>query len=251
MIRIKNWSGRNSNNILQVAHAISFALKFNHNEIICPPHEYLLTNKIDNIPNKLVVENTFGGKFAKDLELRDISFDRKLLNRFYKRKIDDKITHQDELVIHIRSGDVFSKNPHRGWVQPPFCFYKEVIDSRNWKSIYIICEDEKSPILSKILKYNEKIIFKIQNLDEDISYILGAKNICFGFGTFVPALLLMNNCVQELFYPEYCFRYPLNILEKNIKHNTYKLFDYIKVGDWANTEKQRKIMLDFDKIKKS
>ena len=160
---------------------------------------------------------------------------------------DNLILSNNELVIHIRSGDVYSDNPNSGWVQPPLSFYKKVIDSYNWRQIYIICEDTKSPILNHLVKLYPNIIFKQQSLEEDIQYVINCQNICFGYGSFVPALLLLNDNIDTIFYPEYCYRGILDLCayKKSVK---YQLNNYINVGEWKNTKEQKDCMLQYEGV---
>jgi hypothetical protein len=37
------------------------------------------------------------------------------------------ITHNKDLYIHLRGGDIFALNPHRPYAQPPLCFYKNIL----------------------------------------------------------------------------------------------------------------------------
>ena len=54
--------------------------------------------------------------------------------------------------IYIRSGDIFSgSHPHRDYVQPPFCFYRNVLDNYKYKITYIISENKNNPVIEKIL----------------------------------------------------------------------------------------------------
>ena len=71
----------------------------------------------------------------------------------------------NDLYIHIRNGDVY-KNPLLGrfYAQPPLCFYKKVIESKTFNSIFIVAEDDDYPIIKKLLeefknvKYNRDSI---------------------------------------------------------------------------------------------
>lgn len=41
-------------------------------------------------------------------------------------------TNKDELYIYIRSGDIFII-PHPRYVQPPFCYYKKILNDYEFK----------------------------------------------------------------------------------------------------------------------
>jgi hypothetical protein len=44
----------------------------------------------------------------------------------------------DDLVINIRSGDVFVNRINRNYGQPPLCFYQKIIDDNKFKNIYLM-----------------------------------------------------------------------------------------------------------------
>lgn len=264
-IHITSWSGRLGNNISQLVNTIIFADYFNINKINYPSHYFFKGNHIlINLNNKNSNKN-----YIKNKEYHDIFFSRKKICEkfeineeiFDNTEIDiysilknivninssvfDLNLTSNDLIIHIRSGDVYSNNPHPGWVQPPLSFYNKVINDREWRKIYLICEDDKSPIIKPLLKKYKNIIFKLQPLDIDILYIFQCKNICFGMGSFVPALLLFNQELNTIYYPSYCYRPLIDILKyKNKK--VYELNEYIQKGEWKNTNEQRNIMLEYE-----
>jgi len=257
-INIIKWNGRLGNNISQIINAIYVARHYNINKVIFPKHNVFKNNFINlNINNKTPInKKNYNDKFFSRKKICD-KYDIDL--SIFEKKIDNitqilkniividsskiNLTNND-LVIHIRSGDVYNSNPHHGWVQPPLIFYEKIINKKKWDKIIIICEDKKSPVIKPLLcKYNN-IIFKVQLLEEDIKYIISCKNICFGMGSFIPSLLLLNENLINIYYPEYCYRYLLDLVSCNTKH-VYKLENYIKCSEWKNTKEQIKIMLTY------
>lgn len=254
-IKIKSWYGRLGNNITQLVNAIYLGLYLKE-DFIYYPHHNLFKNKPikisdtsykqqvyehrffnrDKVCSSFNIDNTLFDKYKEDI--------KKLLKEAIEFKnINNNITEND-LVIHIRSGDVYNKTPHPGWIQPPLHFYEKVINSKKWEKIYLICEDTNSPVISPLLNKYNNIHFKIQPLIEDIKYIIGCKNICFGMGSFIPALLLFNNKIHNMYYPRYCYRYLLDITSY-INKIEYNLPNYIKKGEWKNTKEQILVMLKY------
>ena len=45
---------------------------------------------------------------------------------------------ENELVIHIRSGDIFKKTINNMYLQPPLCFYRKIINENDFDKIYIL-----------------------------------------------------------------------------------------------------------------
>ena len=99
------------------------------------------------------------------------------LNNIFKVKSNLEFNEND-LLIHIRSGDIFSRNPHPGFVPPNFSFYKNIITSRDWNNVYLLAEDTINPVINKLIR-EFNVIFKLQSLEEDISMIIKCKKYLF------------------------------------------------------------------------
>jgi len=250
MIIISNWRGRLGNNITQIINCLGIALYYKC-DISLPNHSIIKKNKI-TIPdskNHVRLKDDF---FSRKKIIEKYKVDEKIFNKkeiisIIRREkildIDDMKLGNNDLVIHIRSGDIMSSNPHKGWVQPPLYFYKKILEQKKWDKIIIISEDRKNPVTNKLLDEYPNISFKINSLKEDIHYILNAKNICFGFGSFVPSLLIFNEEVKNIYYPKYCYRYLLDYYRG--ESNVIDLPNYIKVGEWKANESQKKFMINY------
>ena len=66
---------------------------------------------------------------------------------------------KNDLVIHIRSGDIFINRINRLYAQPPLCFYQRIIKKNKFENIYIISNGDENPVISEILKWNSSIKF--------------------------------------------------------------------------------------------
>ena len=110
-----------------------------------------------------------------------------------------------ELVIHIRSGDIFkARAVHKNYGQPPLSFYILTISTINPSSITIIFEDYANPVINLLTSYIRSIgcnlkLNKSNSLREDVSCILNAKSVIFGNGTFVPGILLGSNSIESIY----------------------------------------------------
>jgi len=109
------------------------------------------------------------------------------------------------LVIHIRSGDIMKEGCHGFYVQPPYNFYKKVIDENNYKKIIIVTEpDKKNPAIQMIQDNYPNVVIQTTNLYDDVSIILSAKNfLCNSQGTFGHMLALMSTNIKKLYIPYY------------------------------------------------
>jgi len=263
MLVIDNWYGRLGNNITQIVNSILICMIKDLNYIKFKNHKYFNKNSIiiNNKNDDINHEKDISQFFSKNELLNKYNID--LLNKLnykneYKKIIKKKLKEifiiesnnkldDNDLTIHIRSGDIFSSNPHNGHVQPPLQFYIKIINSKKWNNIYLISEDLKNPCTKQLLNMYENIIYKKNNLKTDIQIILNSTNIVFGFGSFIPALLLLNQFCKNIYYPKYCERYLLYYLNDEVDEHIYSIQNYIKVGEWNNTFAQRERMANLDK----
>ena len=249
---IDSWFGRLGNNILQILRCIHYAKRYKFNIIHLPQSTILSTRKIilNNKDKPEIISNTFFN--IKNMGVPDPS--PKLMKSYFqtyikpiirinlKKKQSSNILH-----IHIRSGDIFSRNGgHSYYVQPPVQYYKKIIESRNWENIVVVYEDDKNPCVNSLknLKFNN-MRFQSSSLINDVEELCCSSNLAIGFGTFGFLIYLINDKLQNLYIPSYV----LNELPEGewgeIILNVIDLPNYIKCGDWKNTEEQRNIMINY------
>jgi hypothetical protein len=261
-ILIRSWYGRLGNNIIQVLNALLIALYYNYN-IILPRHRYfnnkylILNDKIKIKDGKITNKDNFFFKYEipnidikvfdenheKALEiLRSCFIIRERFNRFNPSTNNIKLNEND-LLIHMRSGDIFSNNPHPNYIIPPLSYYVKIIEETQFNNIYMISEDRKNPCINELLNLYPQIIFKIQSLNDDIKLILSAYNIITSFGTFVPALLSISTNIKNIYKVSYD---NTNTLLKNVNIHETDLTEYHKlIKPWRNTTKQRNLMVNY------
>jgi len=257
-IIIRAWEGRLGNQIIQIQNAIQVALYFDHNVLIMPHNEFLLNNKLilsKNHKNNYITFTTPHNFFVKfDLKTQ-LCFDKNIDKTiFIMRKLftltqkNIKPFDNNCVVIHLRSGDLFKKYLGQGtekYVCPPFIFYENILKEKNFKTIYLICQDNKHPLLKLFIQKYPNIIFNVQSLKKDIDIILRAQNIILSIGTFVSSLLLFSDHIREV----YGTKYHINKINKKfikckIHKYDYKLY-YNQQGSWLNTISQRKRMIEW------
>ena len=87
--------------------------------------------------------------------------------------------------------------------------------------------------------------FQSSSLINDVEELCCSSNLAIGFGTFGFLIYLINDKLQNLYIPSYV----LNELPEGewgeITLNVIDLPNYIKCGDWKNTEEQRNIMINY------
>ena len=169
---------------------------------------------------------------------------QKYIKPIFKIQIETNNDVNDKKIyIHFRGGDIFSSNPHKAYVQPPLSYYKNIIN--DYDSIKLVCEDKKNPCINELLK-QENVEYISNTLEKDLSILSNVSNLIIGFGTFGFLLYLMNPCLKNLYIPYFFINeLPRGEWGNDIKVHVINLPNYIKVGEWKNSEEQRKLMLEY------
>jgi hypothetical protein len=185
-------------------------------------NKYNLTIEVLKSSKKINLKNTlsfyFPNAYYNFLEIRPE-------NKFYifKKEILRNIpfikTKKNELYIHIRSGDIFFK-PHRSYSQPPFCFYKAIINKNNFNKIYIISQDNLNPNINKLIEEFPNIIFKNNTVELDLAYLAYSYNIVGSISYFLNEIIKLNDNLIN-----YC-EYNIYRLKEKIFHFHHLLYNY-------------------------
>jgi len=243
MIILNSFTGRLGNNIMQLSNIIDIAIAYKHNIKInvnklnffdlSVIEEYF--NKYNNSEIITDINNFFyTGRlpFPNDIFKQNIEERNKILQKAFLINNINKLSEND-LVIHIRSGDTFNSNPHSEYVPPPLSYYTKEIDKYKYEKIHIICEDTINPVTNELLKLYKNAVYEKNTLEKDIRIILGATNIIYSVGTFIPALMLLSNN-NKYIYGKAC-------------SNIEDLKEYYKImKPWKNTIEQRNYILTYD-----
>ena len=238
MIVLNNLCGRLGNNIQQLCNIIDIAITYKHNLKLTVKINFFDLSVIENYFNKynnseIITENKthFFNKnilpFPNDIFGKNVKERNKILQNAFLIKNNNKLNEND-IVIHIRSGDTFSSNPHPSYVPPPLSYYIKEIDKCKYEKIHIICQDTKNPVVNELLKLYKNAVYEKNTLEKDIIIILGATNIIFSVGTFIPSLMLLSKNIKNLYG------------KKELK-------EYYKImKPWKNTIVQRNYILTYD-----
>ena len=241
MIILKRWYGRLGNNIIQLSNAIHIAIAFKHNIKINVQHRFFDFSVIEKYFNKynnseIITDNlNFFDRnklpFENAIFKQNIEEKNKILQKAFLINNIHKLP-ENELVIHIRSGDIFSSKPHPGYVPPPLSYYTKEIDKCKYEKIHIICEDTINPVVNKLRKLYKNAVYNKNTLEKDIRIILGYTNILYSMGSFIPSLILFSNNNKYL---------------HDTANNNGKLKEYYKImKPWYNTIEQRNYILTYD-----
>ena len=171
------------------------------------------------------------------------------INNVFKNTIYQNINFKDlinipddQLVIHIRSGDIFTFDK-TNYLQNPIVYYLDLIKKFN-KTIIVTDSANNSsdkftenPVI-KSLKKLDNVEIQSNGFVKDFNTLLSAPNLASsGVGTFVIAAALMSHRLKNFYCSDLYFRHHLNPgMLKNIPVTTYTFKNYKKIGSiWRNS----------------
>lgn len=162
---------------------------------------------------------------------------------------------ENSLTIHLRSGDIFEKDIHSGYGQPPLAFYLQSIRHFKPDFVVLVYENESNPVIPALIKYlkEKPLSFRVQSskiLRDDISVLINATSLVIGNGTFANGVIAFSENLRRV----YTFNSPL---DRGYQGGNFKV-ENIVIGDnngqykkmilsnnWHNTPEQRQLMLSY------
>ena len=252
---ISNWYGRLGNNLYQLQNCILISLFYKYN-IIIPKHKYCTSTILNLFPN--CTTNHINGTFyyrsklnmyQEDCFSKNILEMRKVLKNITNFEFSTEQLEIENVVIHIRSGDIFKTNGknHPGYIVPPMSYYTHILNKNKYKKIYIVAENSKNPCIDELLKLYDNAVFKKQNLTDDIKLICSAQNLICSFGSFVPNILQLTEHKINVYVASHDFlhMFPFDKKELNIEIincDAYKNH----IGKWVNSLEQIESLMNYN-----
>lgn len=256
---IPRWFGRLGNNIQQISNAIYFCRK---NGISFSSPESVYLDAIDHTfgNNQFKIKegsnNWFyfynGPDTDFEVDIDDLNSQRKSICEEYvlpalKINHTDLNTPIEDLVIHIRSGDIYSRWPATH-TQNPLAYYIQLYLMYSGK-IIIVAEDNHNPIVH----FLNGICSDIRILDEMESYtlLLRAKNLATsGAGSFAISSAFCSPNLENLYCTDLylenslnptMLKEQLNVLMADVSGNKY-----FKVGEWNTAQHDINKILNYE-----
>lgn len=234
---INSWFGRTGNNIISIINALFIAVFYNYN-LSFPKHSLFNTTIITfdscntNVKNHDDTNNFFYKQKLKNID-KYLFNDNLIKIKVYElmksiliNSIKVPYKSNNDLVIHIRSGDIFSKNVYHTsyYLSPPFDYYDTILSNNNFDNIYIIAEDDKNPIIKKLCNKYSNIKFRLNSLVNDIKLLLSVSNVIFSVRTFLNLLIFSKN-IKTVYLPKYNLN-SLNVNRSKIDTEIFHLYTY-------------------------
>lgn len=257
MIRLSYWSGRTGNNIQQCAIGLlaaealgnSFSQGLPHDIIDC--FGYRFGNNNVDIVNPWFFIDGPNRPFVIDLDHVNANIRRvckDLLHPYLKIKSRPPID-KDTLVIHIRSGDVMDQRQrvHSDYVPNPLVYYYHLMSQYN-RTILVTEPDLNHPVIGTLMR-NPNVSVQTSTVADDLGTLMAAKNLASsGVGTFCIAAALCSRNIENFYCTDLKKTEHLNycmLLNTDVNVYVYKLHNYIKPGEWRNTQLQRDLIINF------
>lgn len=272
--------GRLGNQIVQLAHAVAFSDRNRISRILAPGNLVLsifppakATDLDLDDSRKRIVRPTLPGftGFLTSLRHSEVHV---VGNPFFERPIlGEKISPEERtrayvklrtqlsglsigpslsrenLVIHLRGGDVFKKNPHREYGQPPLCFYVKILEEFNWSGVTIVHQDNQNPVLKPLLarikRMGVSLHVQSSSLEEDVGLILRAHSVASSRGTFIPAITGLSSSIQKVFLFGVGQQFREDLEKVTVLDRSGGYWSRVCDANWANTEEQRNLMVSY------
>lgn len=257
IVKITRWNNRNGNHLVALLNTIEHS--FNRNnfyKIEIPEHKFFSLKSDVNLSNKEICKcnkihdftHIINPNIHNPLSLVEL----KNLYQKYIKYNDTFINldvSENDIGIHIRSGDIFiGKNPHGYYVQPPLNYYTEIINNNLNKSIIIIFENYNNPVINKLIeiyKNQQNIKFQSSTLEKDIYTLSKCKLLVWGTGTFCIIPYCLSNTIQKQILPN-TFAGAIRFFNNNKNTNSILFVNFQNyINGWKNNEEQKNMMLNY------
>ena len=258
-IHMKNWFGRFGNNIIELTTGI-YISKRNCSIFTHEPHEYISSTEYNFTSQSLNIQSKFQTYRSKVFyKIESIPFSERcfICKNYIAPRINWIETPQNvienQLVIHIRSGDVFQNVSYiKMYPQPPFSFYEKIIDENDYENILVVTEkDRKNPVIQALqTKYSHRLKVTSNDFKTDANLIINAENLVTSIGTFSLSLAMFNSKLKHLYVPFSHISPPrlkFGIDDKlPFTIHTYIINNFIDVGDWVPNTQNLSLLLNHD-----
>lgn len=253
---ISSWSGRLGNNIQQICNGILYS-ELHNCGFISPEHELIKSVYFNcdskTSPNSSNVFYYYDGQYKSfDINLTYLfSNIRRVCLEYIRPNFKFEIREpldEDTLVVHIRSGDIFSQvhtSPH-DYCPNPLYYYLQLID--DYDNIIVVTEpDNYNPVVDELRK-NKKVIVQSSSVEKDFGTLLRAKNIASsGTGTFAVAAALCSENIKNFYCSNLYMTSHLNpeMLVEHMSVHQMELKNFLQLKTWCNTPEQRQFLLNY------
>ena len=214
-LRIRSWHNF-GNMVYQLLHALAFAEERGVPAISGPPLPWFRGGTVAGVALRLgqpfkrpaLVGHYF---YPQPLGLRE-PFRRPHLIRGLRDLFD--VTEADrpgpatpgEMVVHLRSGDVFGADPHPDYWPPSLAYYTAALADAAPSAVRLVCQDRVHPLLGPLEEWGRRhgVPVRVQVSDDlraDLATLTEASTLCISQGTLGLAAAWLSPNVQRVYLP--------------------------------------------------
>lgn len=150
-----------------------------------------------------------------------LTIDPKFKAYFLKQLPKVKVLN-NELILHVRSGDIFKTYIHPNYGQPPCGYYRNVIQMKKWQKITIASETNTNPCVD-IIANETKQKFHRKSFKLDLALMINANHLVLSRGTLGIAVMMLAQKRQSIYmFNMSSSRLPdhMNCIHSNHYYNT-------------------------------
>lgn len=289
------FSGRYGNNIVQLANILHIHLNLPNSFISIPDTRknnirpkiidyHQIYHRISDIADsafcnidtnslmyiKTYISNIyFWNKHEKKHNIPYLTFEDRInqlpiLTKDILELEDTNSQYDDDLLIHIRSTDIYKQHTSKSYAQPPLSFYHTIIQNHQFNKIYIVSDNNNNFVVNALkIDYGNRLnIIEEPNTKNAFNILRNAKNVCTSTSSFCTMSTFTKplNRTKNIFTYEYlCYKpgvwhYDF-MFDSILKRPSYNFFIYrinnypfMKkinnqfIGNWSFTPATQKIM---------
>jgi hypothetical protein len=260
--------GRFVNSIRRLANALEVAERFEVPRVYIHPAWYLdgddpidfrgrqiIQSDSPSPEERLVLRGSFVHRNAfrevlSGTEVENAHMRLRKLRPFTRFRASEPMAEND-LVIHIRAGDVFrSERVPPDYGQPPLAYYLAVLRERRWRSVHLVYEDDSNPVIAPLLDHLRGAGIEQRTVVTDLTsmteYLLRAKTMVAGPGAFIQTIagLSSNLCRLYTFEGGRMERCP-GVAQTDVIDDRGDYRRAVMSGNWENRLDQVELMLRY------
>ena len=145
----------------------------------------------------------------------------------------------NDLVVHVRGGDLLSGPYNNSHPPGPFAYYNKIIEQSKFDKLYIITENTNDPVAQKIYNRFDSVMIS-RSVLEDFDFLLHSSRVILSLSTLSWWATYLG-CAKEVHFPLIGMWHPDNYrnnLDLAVPEPRYIYHDLYKGLNWCGSEEQ-------------
>ncbi|TXT66078.1 MAG: hypothetical protein BAJALOKI3v1_50078 [Promethearchaeota archaeon] len=261
MIEI-HYKGRLGNNIFQYCLGRIIALRFGyavkisngqHLNIMPEIDGKKVSHPVDLIGNKnhyVIINGDHDRKFVLSGFYQRYEYYKdykdSIKNWIKLPSVDIDLPDKDDLVLHVRGGDLWGNKNHpvnEHHTPAPYFYYKQIIENFKGNNIYIVTEKSDDIVIKKIQdNFNCKVISR--SPIEDFIFMMNASEIALSVSTLSWWAAWLSNA-YKVHFPKFGMWHPDtgSDVDLHVDESRYVYHEIGKMNTWSASEEQKRMIL--------